>query len=280
MVILALVIYPVAAAIYFLARVIFERSVPLDAIIVGLSGALVVIYIVYVVRKVPSSGHSPTRVYHAKDDDEQFLSDEELAEYWDPRPERYRNADSSWSGSQFPVTNGQGLTVNINGNIYVNLWGIRSSRGRNHTRRRLVSPSPVDLSDAVSVIEFSGDFDFDLNGESFQYYNFAALKGFYQVASDDCLYQPALIYCERNNEWDPNAVAVAIDGLVVGRVPRQYSAFVWRQLEIVGGAAIVEARLWFDPRIRKNSARVSMGRPIQISHRQPAEISHVTKRFS
>jgi hypothetical protein len=279
----ALVIYPFAAAIYFGVRVFTERSVPLDAIIVGIPGAMILVVFLYVVvssRGAPSPGTSTPMVYNSEDQDRRFRSDEELQEYWDPRPERYRNADSSRSGFEFPVTNGQGLTVNINGNIYVNVWGIRSSRGRNHTRRRLVSPSPVDLSDAVSVIEFSGDFDFDLNGESFQYYNYAALKGFYQVASDDCLYQPALIYCERNNEWDPNAVAVAIDGLVVGRVPRQYSAFVWRQLETVGGAAIVEARLWFDPRIRKNSARISMDLPIQFSHRQPAEIAPVTKRFS
>lgn len=276
----AAVLYALASAVYFLVRVFAEGSIPLDAIIVGLPGAVIVIVFVYFfVRSESSSGHSPTPVYTAKDDDERFVSDQELEEYWDPRPERYRDEDSSWSGSGFSGTNGQGLTININGNVYVNVWGIRSRRGRNHTRRRLVSPSPIDLSDAVSVIEFRGDFDFDLNGESFQYYNYAALKGFYQVASDDCLHQPALIYCERNNEWDPNAVAVAIDGLVVGRVPRDYSASVWRQLDSVGGAAIVEARLWFDPRIKRNSARISMGLPIRFIHRQPAEISPVTKRF-
>ncbi len=282
MILYALAIYPFAAAIYFGVRVITERSVPLDAIIVGLPGAVIVIVFVYFLfsGQSPPAEQSVKKSFDASDGDRRFRNDEESKEYWEPRPERDRAAHSSWSGPDLSVTTGQGLTVIINGNLYVNVWGIPSRRGRNHTTRRLVSPSPVDISDAVSVIAFSGEFDFDLNGESFQYHNYAALKGFYQVASDDCLYQSALVYCERNNEWDPNAVAVAIDGLVVGRVPRDYSASVRRQLESVGGAAIVEARLWFDPRIRRNSARISMGLPIQFIHRKPAEISPVTKRFS
>jgi hypothetical protein len=69
-----------------------------------------------------------------------------------------------------------------------------------------------------SVIRWtgSGEYEFDVAGESFYQANLKAIAG-----DERRKKVVAQLVCERNNKHDPNAVKVEINGALVGHLPRQ-----------------------------------------------------------